>query len=331
MKTRIIAEVAQGYEGNPDYCYLYVTAAARAGADAVKFQITYADELCEPGYEFYEVFRRSEMDVSVWKKIKELADTEGIHLITDVLGPRALETAAGVRPYAIKIHSADFFNRQLIRQSFDHCELVFVGLGGLEMHEIRELVDEVSAWGLRDRLALLYGFQAVPTPVDKSSLARIPMLKAEFPDIQVGYMDHVPGDADDQIGVSLMALTLGAEWLEKHMTLSRLLRFVDYVSAIEPAEFAQYVASLRRLEKALGDGRLELSVEEHKYRDESIKKLLARTKLPAAHILVPEDLEQRRTPRIPPFNGFHDPVQVIGRRLKHALVKGEPILRECLE
>ena len=77
MTTRIIAEVAQGYEGKADYSELYVAAAAKAGATAVKFQIVYADDLAEPGYQYYDLYKRLEMEPAVWRTVKELCRESG--------------------------------------------------------------------------------------------------------------------------------------------------------------------------------------------------------------------------------------------------------------
>ena len=55
MKVEIVAELAQGFEGCPEQATkLLVKAAAKAGADAAKFQLVYADELATPDYEYYE-------------------------------------------------------------------------------------------------------------------------------------------------------------------------------------------------------------------------------------------------------------------------------------
>ena len=131
MTTRIIAEIAQGYEGRPDYCDFYVRAAAKAGADAVKFQIVYADDVAEPGYQYYDWFKKLEMDISVWKAAKARATEKGILLFTDVSGDRALRVAEAIRPDGIKIHSSNFFNRAVIRKAFDIAGHVFVSLGGV--------------------------------------------------------------------------------------------------------------------------------------------------------------------------------------------------------
>lgn len=330
MKTRIIAEVAQGYEGRPDYCDLYVRAAAKAGAAAVKFQIVYADDTAEPGYEHYAFFKQLEMDVEIWQRVKARAEEMGILLFTDISGDRAMKIAETIRPDGIKIHSSNFFNRSLIRRAFEVSDRVFVSLGGVEEDEVRHLVDEIESWGFRDRLGLLFGFQSEPTPIEKSKLAGLPILRDLFPGIEIGYMDHAPGESDDQIHISLMAMTLGVDWIEKHLTLSRYLEIEDCVSALEPKEFADYVATLTRLSAAFGTAEPSLSEAERAYRDKSVKKLVAAQSIEAGRSITLKDIGFKRSPRIPSFQGFHDPRAILGRRLVKPLEAGAAILEENL-
>jgi sialic acid synthase SpsE len=328
MTTRIIAEIAQGYEGRPDYCDFYVRAAAKAGADAVKFQIVYADDVAEPGYQYYDWFKKLEMDISVWKAAKARAAEKGILLFTDVSGDRALRVAEAIRPDGIKIHSSNFFNRAVIRRAFDIAGHVFVSLGGVAADEIEGLIADVKSWNALDRLTLLYGFQSEPTPVANSNLARLPMLRARFPNIGLGYLDHVDGSDPDRVHVSIMAMTLGVDWIEKHLTLSRFLEVEDYVSALEPNEFADYVATLRRLKEAFGPADMALNEGERKYRDKAVKKLIAARAVAKGRAIVADDLEFKRTPRIPEYGGFHDPSRVVGRKAARDMAAGEPILPE---
>ena len=330
MNTRIIAEVAQGYEGRPDYCDLYVRAAAKAGAAAVKFQIVFADDTAEPGYEHYEFYKQLEMDVGVWQGIKARAEALDILLFTDISGDRAMKIAETIRPDGIKIHSSNFFNRALIRRAFEVSDRVFVSLGGVEESEIQRLVDEVEDWGFRDRLGLLFGFQSEPTPIEMSKLAGLPLLRDRFPGMEIGYMDHAPVESDDQIHISLMAMTLGADWIEKHLTLSRYLEIEDCVSALEPDEFAHYVATLTRLSAAFGTAVTSLSEAERTYRDKSVKKLVAARNIESDRPITLEDIGFKRSPRIPPFQGFHDPRAILGKRLVKPLEAGAAILEENL-
>lgn len=330
MRTRIIAEVAQGYEGKADYCALYVKAAAKAGADAVKFQVVYADDLSEPAHEYYKLYQTLELAPAVWGEVREQARALGIDFVTDIFGAQSLAVAKEIRPDGIKLHASDFFNRALLRDSFELAETVFVSVGGIGGDEIRQLVEEVTAAGCRDRLVLLTGFQAEPTPIDRSNLLRLHSLRQSYDGVQIGYLDHAPGDSDDQVHLSVMAMTLGADWIEKHLTLSRYLEIEDYVSALEPDEFARYMQTLARLDTAFGDGDVSLSEEERRYRDKSVKKLLTARRLEAGHRLELGDLVFARSGRIALFEGFHDPAEVLGRSLECALDAREPLLAKHL-
>lgn len=328
--TRIIAEVAQGYEGRPDYCRLFVKAAAKAGADAVKFQIVYADDVAEPGYRYYDWYKQLEMDVAVWRDVKQLANRSGIPLFTDVSGERALRVAEEVRPDGIKIHSSNFFNRPLIRKAFQVCDKVFVSIGGIDIDEIDSFLAQVKGWEQLDKLTLLYGFQSEPTPVEQSALRRLTLLKSKL-GVEVGYLDHVDGGSPDRFTVSAMAMALGADWIEKHITLSRFLEIEDFVSALEPEEFADYVATLARLETALGPSDLKLNDAECAYRDKAVKKVIAAGDLRAGQTLASNDLALRRSDRLAAGAAVLDPNLVIGRRLLRAVSAGDPLRQEDLE
>ena len=111
IPPKIIAEVAQGYEGKPDYCDFYIRAAARARADAVKFQIVYADDVSEPGYQYYDWYKQLEMPNAAWRAARTLAAELKILFFVDVSGERALDMARTLEPDGIKFHSSNFFNR----------------------------------------------------------------------------------------------------------------------------------------------------------------------------------------------------------------------------
>ena len=80
MKTEIIAEIAQGYEGNPKLAELLVKGAIVAKADAVKIQLVFADELCVPTYPHYDLFKSLEMDEEVWIRLENSVHEAGKNL-----------------------------------------------------------------------------------------------------------------------------------------------------------------------------------------------------------------------------------------------------------
>lgn len=327
----IIAEIAQGYEGKPEYCELYVEAAAKAGATAVKFQIVYADDTALPGYQHYDFFKTLEMDVAVWKRVSELARKSGLLLFCDVSGYAALDVAREAGVDGIKIHSSNFFNRDLMRHAAQSCKTLLVSLGGIEEEEVAHLAKSIEEWHSEINVVLLSGFQAEPTPIANAAIARIPLLHQRFPQFQIGFMDHVDGESSDTVGVSAMAMAMGASVIEKHLTLNRFLEIEDFVSALEPREFYEYVAALRRLASAMEIDSLELTDEERAYRDRSVKKVIAKTALSSGHVITATDVDLKRSAQIRAGDGYHNPAFVIGRRLRSAVAAGEGILASTLE
>ena len=89
----IIAEIAQGYEGDPKLTDLLTTGAIASGADAVKFQLVFADELATPDYQYYELFKSLEMPTSVWHETSDRIHKAGRKLYFDVFGFESLTIA----------------------------------------------------------------------------------------------------------------------------------------------------------------------------------------------------------------------------------------------
>ena len=106
--VEIIAEAAQGFEGSPALARLLVRAATAGGADAIKFQLVYADELATPAYAYYALFRQLEMASTDWAAVVKDAVDSGLRVAFDVFGPRSLDLALELGAAAVKIHASDF-------------------------------------------------------------------------------------------------------------------------------------------------------------------------------------------------------------------------------
>ncbi len=331
MTCQIIAEVAQGYEGNPTYSELYIRAAAKAGAKAVKFQVVYADDLAEPGYEYYDLFKSLEMDLSVWQNLKSLANELEIELHADILGAEALNLASKIKFDGLKVHSTDFFNRDILKGCFDLAPKVFISLGGIKESELDTLIDAIDKWGVREKLVLLYGFQSEPTPLEKSNLSRLTYIKNKYDDIPVGYLDHTEGGTPESVHLSAMAMAMGADYIEKHLTLNRFLEIEDYVSGLEPEEFASYIQMMKNLDLAMGPAAFDLSDEEKTYRDKALKKLLLKSDKKAGEAIAFDDLVFKRSGRINPLEGYHNPEDVLQQTIKNDMSANDPILKENIK
>ncbi|MBN8521984.1 MAG: N-acetylneuraminate synthase family protein [Alphaproteobacteria bacterium] len=322
----IIAEAAQGFEGNVDVSKLLVRSAAKAGASAIKFQCVYADDLAEKGYEYYDLFRSLEMPVSAWQEIRELCRTLKIDFILDIFGTDSLELARTLKPEGIKIHSTCFFDREFIRQTVDLGTYIYLSAGGIELDEIKDCLDAFD-FQKKENFTLMYGYQAEPTPIESNNLGRIPALRRELGISSIGFMDHSDGDSVYTETLSAVALGLGVRVFEKHITLDRQLEMEDYVSALSPRAFSHYVTQMKNLSLAVGSDQLSLTEAEQKYRGRAIKRVVASADLTPGTIL---DLNHIKLSRASDMKGAYKLEDILNKKLTQPLKKGQGIEKSAV-
>ena len=109
MSIKIIAELAQGYEGKPKQTIKLAKEALQTNCDAIKFQCLFADETAVPNYQHYKFFKKLEMDLSVWKKVNQLVKKNKKELILNVSGFQSLNIAKELNLKTIKLHTTHFF------------------------------------------------------------------------------------------------------------------------------------------------------------------------------------------------------------------------------
>ncbi|OGX49097.1 MAG: hypothetical protein A3G88_06305 [Omnitrophica WOR_2 bacterium RIFCSPLOWO2_12_FULL_63_16] len=329
MPIEIIAEAAQGYEGDPKLAQLLARGAVRAGADAVKFQLVYADELATPDYQHYALFQGLEMPRAVWQAVVDETHQANRRFYFDVFGERSLREAHALRADGVKIHSTDFFNAPLVRLALELMPRVFISFGGIA-------VDELDTFLQRHRIppqgtvCLMYGFQADPTPIELNHLSRLGALRERFLGYQFGFMDHTDGSLEEALTVALLALPFGVRCIEKHIGLDRALQLEDYLSALSPELFQLFVQRIRRLEPALGTDRLELTPTEREYRQKAVKAVVAARAIAQGTVLAPEDLSLKRVARTTAANPLHRIEDAVGRTVTADLQPNQPVMKEMV-
>lgn len=318
----VIAEVAQGFEGSEKLVTLHITAAAAAGADAVKFQVFSADELALPDYRYYELFRGLELPEAVWAAAAAQAHEAGLEIWSDVFGADslALLTRAGFDGF--KVHATDIDNLPLLRLVGASGKRVLLACGGASLDEIQAAL---QALGDAD-VTLLYGFQAEPTDVSDLTLGKLPALIERF-GLPVGFMDHTAGDDPLARSLPFVALGAGASVIEKHLTLSRTAELEDSISALTAEEFGPWLAELRDAARALSEPEWQVTPREAEYRAKVRRAVVAARDLSAGTVLADADLLRLRTD----VEGvLHDESLALGRTLARDVAARTPLTPEDL-
>ncbi|MCA9136333.1 MAG: N-acetylneuraminate synthase family protein [Planctomycetales bacterium] len=297
MKTvEVIAEIANAHQGDPKQAIQIGRQAHQAGADAVKLQIYSADELLVKSHPRYDHFKKQAFSRSQWKQVFGELKSIGAKIYCDVFGVDALGIAAHFGADGFKLHSSDLNNTTLLSALSDLPGTIFLSAGGSTAVEIGYAIRKIFSTGdTSRRVVLLHGFQSYPTAVGDANLRRISQLKSWFGGkCEVGYMDHVDGGGPHAILIPQMAVAAGASVIEKHVTLDRSAKGVDYYSSIDVDQFSGFVDAIRDAESACGSFGLVFSESERTYRSQMKKHWVTRSALVAGHVLTEKDLVMKR-------------------------------------
>src|SRR6185503_10493700 len=119
-------------------------------------------------------------------------------------------------------------------------------------------------------VVLMHGFQGYPTATEENQIARLAALRAAFPQVRLGFGDHVPETDTTRLWLAAVAVGAGAQVIEKHITISSVAKEEDHESALNPDEFAAFVANVRLAHEALGStaaaADFGMSAREQQYR-----------------------------------------------------------------
>lgn len=295
--TKIIAEIANAHQGSVGKAIALGKASLKTGADYVKFQVYFGDEFLVPSHPRYEHFCNQAFSDEEWNVIFSEFYDDKSKIILDIFGERAFDLALkhGIRN--IKVHSSDVRNERLLRRVNEHAGLsLIISTGGCKVTEICHAVNCLS--NIED-ITLMHGHQAYPTPLEDLNLRRIGWLKQNFGQrCKIGFQDHVDAESTFAFDIPFMAVSMGAEVIEKHITFDREKKGVDYFSSLEPHEFGLFVANMHQLGGALGEDYETLSDSEKKYRETVVKQPVATRELSVGDKLKSSDITYKRVPAV---------------------------------
>ena len=250
--------------------------AAEANCDAVKFQIFDPDELvADKGLMYsydvlidkesnevetiteplYDIFVRRSLTDSEWIELKEYSDSLGLCFFATIGDDRGLELVTKMRCESIKIASADVNYLPWLRKVAKTGISIQIDTGNATFGEIETAIDIIKAEG-NEKIIIHNCPSGYPAHLESINLKMIPSLKKLF-NLPVAYSDHsIGGDMD------IAAISLGADLVEKTITLDRTSRSVEHIMSLEPYEMKSFVRQIRDLEIAFGSPRRIMTKEE---------------------------------------------------------------------
>lgn len=285
----IIAEMAIAHDGILDKAKKLIDSAYEAKVDAIQFELFEPDDNVIPGRDMNSLLKTLYFNKEQWKELFNYAKQKGLTIFSFAYDPSSLKLALELKTDAIKLNSSDLMNIEMLEICAKSNLPFTVGTGGSTFEEVSEAVAFIKAHGGK-KLILMQGVQNFPTKLEYARINRMKNLKATFNTI-VGYADHTDADTELSKIIDLTALGMGAQVLEKHITIDRSERGIDYQSALEPDEIKKYVELIRDVEIAMGPKEITPLIKEDKdYRIFQKKFIVASKDIKKGDMIKREDI-----------------------------------------
>ena len=250
--TKIIAEIGINHNGSIDECKKMILLAKVAGCEYVKIQKRNPD-VCVPEHQkakrrqtpwgemsYLEYKHKIEFNEEQIKELVEYSKFVGIEFFASVWDLDSVKLMAKYTKIA-KLGSASINDLELCKATRESFDFVIISTGMSTEEEIEAAVEAAKP------NVIMHTNSTYPCPVEDLNLRYIEYLKNKWgSQSEIGYSGHEYG-----LVTTYSAVTLGATWVERHITMDRDLWGSDHKSSIEPDGLIKLVKGIRNIEKAM--------------------------------------------------------------------------------
>ncbi|HQY20402.1 MAG TPA: N-acetylneuraminate synthase family protein [Ignavibacteria bacterium] len=256
-KVFIIAEIGINHNGSLRLAKRLIKEAFQAGAEAVKFQKR-TPELCVPVDQWYierdtpwgrmtyiDYRFKVELSLQDYSEIDRYCKKLGIIWSASCWDEDSVDFIEQFDVPFYKAASASLTDQSLLNKKRSTGKPLMISTG---MSTLKEIKDAVKFLG-KENLMIAHSTSSYPCKLEELNLKMITTLQKMYIDIPIGYSGHETG-----LSPTWAAVALGANFVERHITLDRAMWGSDQAASVEPGGFKRLVENIRDIEKALGDG-----------------------------------------------------------------------------
>lgn len=253
----IVGEIGINHNGSIEIAKKLIDGAVFAGCDAVKFQKR-TPELCVPKdqwdierdtpwgrMKYIEYRRKVEFNENEYAEIDKYCMQKGIDWFVSPWDEESVDFMERFDPVCYKFASASLTDTCLLAKIKSTGRPMMLSTGMSTLDEVKKAVELLG----KDNLMIAQSTSTYPCKLEELNLKVIQSYKKLFPDIPVGYSGHEVG-----LAPTLAAVSLGAAFVERHITLDRAMWGSDQAASVEIGGMFRLVKDIRDIEKSLGDG-----------------------------------------------------------------------------
>jgi sialic acid synthase SpsE len=185
-----------------------------------------------------------EFDEKQYQELADFAAKFDVHLFASPWDVESVDFLVKMKHPVIKIPSASITDIELLEKIASTGLPVIMSTGMSTMDQIDKAVSILN----KENLLIAHSTSAYPCDPAELNLKMIPVLQDRY-QVPIGYSGHETG-----LQTTVAAVTLGACFVERHVTLDRAMWGSDQSASVEPPGVQRLVRDIRTVESALGDG-----------------------------------------------------------------------------
>ena len=271
----IIAEIASSHFGVKKNIIKLSKAAIKSHFDAIKLQIFNTENFVSKFNPAFKILKEIEVDYTDWEKI--VLDLKKIktNFIAEIFDYDSLIFCESLKIFnTYKISASCVYEKKIIEKILSLKKNTIIAVGGMKFDEIKSIHRKFYKKQINH--CIMLGHQNFPTNLKDLNLNKIKYLKDKLNCI-IGFSDHV--DAEQKLSsfsIPLMAYSIGANVIEKHINIDRKLKKNDYYSSLNISELKEFIDFIHNNSLAFGVKDYKLTKSEIKYNIFSKKYLVAK-------------------------------------------------------
>lgn len=282
---------------------MYIDKAAEAGVDCAKFQSYKADTIVsknspaywdlskEPTKTQHALFQKHDsFNEEDYRELCDYTHSKGLDFTSTPFDYASADYLEEMVDF-YKISSSDLSNLPFIRHVAKKGKKMIVSVGAAYLSEVDKAIRTMMEVGNTD-ITILHCVLSYPTDPKDANLRIIETLKRTFPNVKVGFSDHVA--PDDTMMTLAVAYMLGSEVIEKHFTLDKSLPGNDHYHSGDPEDFKKAIANFKWIDEVLGSSDKTVLDCEKTPRREARRSLVLTRNMKAGEVIQETDLMPKR-------------------------------------
>ncbi len=254
-------------------------------------------------------------------EVYKYAKSKGLDFVETLCAKGCLSLLKLFTPDYLKVASRDLTNIPLLESMAETKIPIILSTGMAGTKELNDALDVITKY--HSNISILHCVSQYPTEPDNLNLKTILYLKKHYGQYRIGFSDHTIG-----ISAPAIAVGMGADIIEKHITIDRHMKGTDQAGSLGPDGVYRMVRDIRITERWLG--------EENLYIDKSVegsRKKLERSIATLHFMKAGEIIKESDLHMLSPGDGFkwNELSKVVGKQLVNDVPANEVIYPNFLK